>query len=133
MKALAGKSESLALELFQNGRNCAQSVLNGVLEIVYGEKGLDYDSKNGWRIARGFGGGMAVGEMCGAITGGIIALGISIDDSNKDVRNFVKDIVTNFKHEYGNVRCEDIKDKPKCKKYVAHVARYTTEILERTK
>ncbi|MHA1166190.1 MAG: C-GCAxxG-C-C family (seleno)protein [Candidatus Hodarchaeales archaeon] len=78
MTSLPEKSSRKSLELSQNGNNCARSVLNGVQEIFCRKNGLDNDSREGWKIARGFGGGMAVGEMCGAISRGILAYDSSL-------------------------------------------------------
>jgi C_GCAxxG_C_C family probable redox protein len=60
-----------ALSMFRNGYNCAQSVLFSFSE----ELGIDGDTA--LRIASGFGGGMGrMQEVCGAVTGGIMVIGL---------------------------------------------------------
>ena len=50
--------------------NCAQSVLAPFAERV----GMTYEQV--CAVAQGFGGGMQTGEVCGALTGAIMALGV---------------------------------------------------------
>ncbi len=60
-----------AVERFLSGYNCAQSVL----EAFAPELGLD--GETALKLATGLGAGMARrGEVCGAVTGGILALGL---------------------------------------------------------
>ena len=64
------KSE-VAVEKFQSGYNCAQSVL-----YAFGPD-LGLDAETALKVATGLGGGMGGrGEVCGAVTGGILALGL---------------------------------------------------------
>lgn len=59
-----------AAEHFRNGANCSQAVFGAFAE----EHGIELDSA--LRIASGFGGGMGrMGYTCGAVTGGIMAIG----------------------------------------------------------
>lgn len=52
------------------GFNCSQAVLGVFCE----ELGMDLGSA--YRISAGFGGGLRRGEVCGAVTGAIMALGL---------------------------------------------------------
>ncbi len=64
------KSE-VAMEKFLAGYNCAQSVL-----FAFGPD-LGLDGETSLKLATGFGAGMGRrGEVCGAVTGGILALGL---------------------------------------------------------
>lgn len=61
----------LAVEKFLSGYNCAQSVLYAF--------GPDYglEGETALKVATGLGAGMGRrGEVCGAVTGGILALGV---------------------------------------------------------
>jgi len=61
----------IALEKFRAGYNCAQAVLFSFCDDL----GLDKDMA--LRLACGFGAGMArKQEVCGAVTGGILAIGL---------------------------------------------------------
>jgi C_GCAxxG_C_C family probable redox protein len=63
------KSER-AISKFMGGYNCAQSVFTAFCED------LDIDQDTALKISTGFGAGMGrKGEVCGAVTGGILALG----------------------------------------------------------
>ncbi|MFA6003960.1 MAG: C-GCAxxG-C-C family protein [Elusimicrobiota bacterium] len=59
-----------ALKLFSEGANCAQSVLAAFCD----ETGLD--QAQALKAAACFGGGMKQGLTCGAVTGGLIVLGL---------------------------------------------------------
>lgn len=61
----------IAVEKFLSGYNCAQAVLYSFCDD------LSLDKDAALKLACGFGAGMArKQEVCGAITGGIIALGL---------------------------------------------------------
>ena len=67
MKAMS----ETAVEKFLSGYNCAQSVL-----YAYGPD-LGLDGETALKVATGLGGGMGGrGEVCGAVSGGILALGL---------------------------------------------------------
>ncbi len=69
-----------AKEYFSTGYNCAQAVLRAVME----EKNLYFDQAP--IVAAGFGGGISRrGEMCGALTGAIMAIGMLTYQTEKDV------------------------------------------------
>ena len=63
----------IALDYFRKNFNCCQSVLLAFREEI----GLD--EQKALDIAGGYGSGAGTGELCGAINGGIMALGFSID------------------------------------------------------
>ena len=79
--------------------NCAQSVLLPFAE-VYGMSEEDV-----MRIAVHFGGGMKMGSVCGAVTGGLMALGLAGLDSAKVANDFVLKIRS--KHD-GMLDCKDL-------------------------
>lgn len=62
--------KELIAEQFKKGFDCSQVVL----EHYADELGLTKEAAN--RIAAAFGGGMGIGETCGAVVGAMIALGI---------------------------------------------------------
>lgn len=77
---LIGRAAELAREHFQSGFNCAESVLYGVvtaLALPAGDAVLC--------AATPFGGGMGrAGCACGALTGGMIALGLVMGRTEPD-------------------------------------------------
>ena len=101
-----------AKENFKIGFNCAESVLKSLTT----EMGIECSCIP--KIATGFGAGLGrYGEICGAITGAVMALGLKYGRSDtKDpeakekayaiVDGFIKAFESNFK----NVRCIDLTD-----------------------
>ncbi len=67
---MSDKAERAA-ELFQKGYNCSQSVIG-----AYAEE-LGVPEETALRMAAGFGGGIGrCGEACGALTGGVMVVGL---------------------------------------------------------
>jgi C_GCAxxG_C_C family probable redox protein len=72
----------LAAEKFLSGHNCAQSVL-----YAYGP-GPGLDGETAPKVATGLRAGMARrGEVCGAVTGGILALGLKYGRGSQQDRS----------------------------------------------
>jgi len=101
--------EEKAVELFGNGYNCAQAVLGAFCE----EEGLD--SKTAFKIANGFGGGVRCGEVCGAVTGALMAIGLKCgfyvlhDMEQKGYCNKKSfEFMEKFKEANGSVLCRDL-------------------------
>lgn len=88
---------SKGVEYHRQGFNCAESVLLGLCDRLGIENSLIP------RIATGFGGGIGhTGDICGAITGAIMALGIRFGRENpqdKDSRDRLYLLVEAFLKE----------------------------------
>jgi C_GCAxxG_C_C family probable redox protein len=68
-----------AAELFQKGYNCSQSVIG-----AYAEE-LGVPEETALRMAAGFGGGIGrCGEVCGALTGGVMVVGLRTGSAEAD-------------------------------------------------
>ena len=98
-----------AAELFKNGYNCAQSVLGVFCE----ESGLD--ANTAFKLANGFGGGARCGELCGAITGSLMAIGLKCgfyvenDFKQKSYCNKkAYEFIEKFKEEHGSALCREL-------------------------
>ncbi len=99
-----------AVEKFKQGFNCAQSVL-----YSYAEE-LHIDPNLALRIANGFGGGMGrKQEVCGAVSGGILVLGLLYGRGEHDVKEQgektyaeVRDLIDAFIKEHGTVCCKEL-------------------------
>ena len=77
---MESKSE-IALAKFAEGFNCAQSVFYSFCDD------LQFEKNTALKMACGFGGGMGRnGEVCGAVTGGILAIGTKYGRGEKDDR-----------------------------------------------
>lgn len=88
-----------ALKDFGTKYNCSQAVIS-----VFSEE-LGLDKELALKLSKGFGGGAARGELCGAVSGGIMALGLKYgDDSKLYIDKFEKRI----EELYGSIRCEEM-------------------------
>ncbi len=93
-----------AVALHGEGYNCAQSVLLACGAYT----GLD--EKTAIAVSAPFGGGMRCGEMCGAVSGGLMALGLSFGTAEKSaVAAMAKELSEEFKERLGCLRCLDLK------------------------
>ena len=99
-----------ALRIFNEGFSCAQAVFT-----VFAQD-EDIDAETALRIAGGFGAGVCSGEICGAASGGVMALGtrfgqhIPGDNGAKmNCRAKTTEFLDKFRRiSGGNLRCHDI-------------------------
>lgn len=105
------KSDSEMAEVkFVEGYNCAQSVLFSFC----GELGLDGDVA--LKLSCGFGGGMGrMGEVCGAVSGGIMALGLKFGRGENDERaamdltyTKIREFMNRFSAKHGSCLCRKL-------------------------
>ena len=100
----------ISVEIFNNGFNCAQSVVCSHCE----EFGLSEDVAK--KISCGFGGGMGhIGEVCGAVSGALMLIGLKNGkyiESNTELKektyDMVKEFTDKFKKEYGTINCKEL-------------------------
>ncbi len=89
-----------------SGLNCAQSVIRQFCE----SRGLPEDQA--LRLASGFGGGMKVGSVCGALSGGIMVLGLylgSADPARKaETEAPVQELIDRFVVCMRSMECSQI-------------------------
>ena len=71
-------SREKALTLFARRYNCAQSTLAGCSGVTH------LPDEAAFKAAGGFGGGMRIGSICGAATGGLMALGAIFPFTDSD-------------------------------------------------
>lgn len=106
---MGSKGES-AVRAFLEGCNCAQSVLYPF------SADLGIDPALGLRMASGFGGGMGrSGEVCGAVTGAILALGLRFGGPRKGDRASIETVyektralLREFRSKRGAVLCREL-------------------------
>lgn len=99
------------LELYRNGYNCAQAVVCAFAE----ECNITNDDL--FRMSEGFGSGIAVGEMCGALSGMTMVIGLKNSIGNPangeptkaDTYQKVKTYIELFKEKHGSYLCRDLK------------------------
>jgi C_GCAxxG_C_C family probable redox protein len=103
-------STTVALDMFSKGYNCAQSVLYAFRE----ESGLPEETA--LKIACGLGAGMGrKGEVCGAVTSGIMVLGmrhgwVAIDDRAAKAITYsrIEELMNQFALKHGSYRCREL-------------------------
>jgi len=98
-----------AVEKFEKGFNCSQAVLSSYCE----QFGLDCNTA--LRIATGFGGGMKIGETCGAVTGAFMVLGLKYGNATPEDKEtkektyeMVIEFTNRFKARNGSVICREL-------------------------
>lgn len=97
-------------ELFVSGCNCAQAVLAAFQDMY------DLDEKTVMKVASAFGGGMGrMREVCGAVTGMLMVLGLLYGDYNPldhDAKTLqytsVQKVAKEFAETNGSVICREL-------------------------
>jgi C_GCAxxG_C_C family probable redox protein len=97
----------IAVEKFLSGYNCAQAVLYSFCDD------LGFDKDAALKLACGFGAGMARRqEVCGAITGGIITLGLKHGRgegqeraATEETYRKVRELMSRFESKLGTCNC----------------------------
>jgi C_GCAxxG_C_C family probable redox protein len=97
----------VAVEKFLAGYNCAQAVLYSFCDDLH------FDKDTALRLASGFGAGMARKQgTCGAITGGIIAIGLKHGRGEGQDRTLteetyrkVRELIWQFESKHGTSIC----------------------------
>ncbi len=105
-----GDKAAKALELFNAGANCSQSVLMAFAD----ECGMD--ERAACRLASGFGGGVGrMRQVCGAVSAMVIVANIKYgpdafgDKSLKDAQYaIVQELAAKFKAEAGSIVCAEL-------------------------
>ncbi len=102
----------VAVEKFMQGYNCAQSVFYSFCDDV------GFDKNAALKIACGFGAGMGrKEEVCGAVTGGIIVIGMKYGRGENDARAATeltyaktRELMDRFSEKRGTFICRKLLD-----------------------
>ena len=97
----------IGLDKFLSGYNCAQAVLYSFCDELH------FDRDTALKLACGFGGGMGRRqEVCGAISGGIIAIGLRYGHGegqdktvNEETYRKVRELMAGFESKHGSCCC----------------------------
>ncbi|HHV36702.1 MAG TPA: C_GCAxxG_C_C family protein [Candidatus Cloacimonetes bacterium] len=104
------KLQKAALALFEAKLNCAQSVFT-----VFAES-FGLSQEQALKISSTFGGGMSVGSSCGAMTGGLMALGLALgytehdEETKESFSNLTEEYVCRFSKRFESMDCREIKN-----------------------
>ncbi len=104
---MAEHPETIALNLFETGYNCAQSVL----AALAAQAGLEPTAAI--KLASSFGGGIARrGQVCGAISGALMALGLAANGASVDDKeaNYARaeTFLQRFEQLHSTILCRDL-------------------------
>lgn len=99
-----------AISCFKEGFSCSQAVLSAYSDLF----GLDRELA--LKISQPFGGGMAhMGEMCGAVTGAFLVIGLKYGrikaediEAKEKTYELVQEFVKRFKSIHGSVNCTEL-------------------------
>jgi len=102
------KSEE-AVKIFSKDYNCCQAVISVFCE----ELGLSKDI--GLKIATGFGGGCREGEVCGTVTGALMAIGLKYGhykegdlETKQKAYAITREFLNEFKRKQGTIICKEL-------------------------
>lgn len=115
--------------------NCAEKILYAANK----EYDLKLD-KSALKLAAGFGGGMAIGDKCGALTASVMVLGRLFVENNahesERIKVLTKELFDRYNEKMGSLNCEPLKEEYrteelKCKKVILSAAEILDEIVQR--
>jgi C_GCAxxG_C_C family probable redox protein len=100
----------IAVSKFSEGYNCAQSVFYSYCDA------LGFDKNTALKMACGFGAGMGrKGEVCGAVTGGIMVIGAKFgrgetdDQTTKELTyKKTRELMDRFEKKHGTFICRKL-------------------------
>ncbi len=82
-----------ASDIHEKGFNCAQAVLTSLGHLT------GIDEKTSLAVAGGFGGGMRAAEVCGAVSGAVMAIGLAFpftDGGDSEARDEIAALTREF-------------------------------------
>ena len=115
-----------AAKLHENGCNCCQAVIMCFAE-QYG-----ITEQQAYALGAFFGGGMRSGEVCGAVSGALMSLGLKYGDENNRQCGKSKEFMKAFKEAYGSVICRELLEKNQkkmCPTFINFAAKYLEDEL----
>ncbi len=109
-KSSSDKSKKSSKDHFMEGSNCSESTLLGISES------LGKNCKFIPQIASGFGGGFGRhGEVCGAISGAVMAIGLvhgrkdpKDSEGKEKIYGIIDEYLKIFTEKYGTLNCRNL-------------------------
>ncbi|MCE5287137.1 MAG: C-GCAxxG-C-C family protein [Pelosinus sp.] len=115
--------------------NCAEKILSGANQAYQ----LNLPPAQ-LKIAAGFGGGMAIGSVCGALTSSVMVLSLLFTEStghqSPRLKPLIQELFTEYKEAMESINCSELKTlhytpEVKCKKVIAAAAQVLDKIVSR--
>jgi len=125
---LSEKCQAEAEQLYRSGKyHCAEAVM----EVARRHFAAELPESIVGTVS-GFGGGSSSGCICGAVSGGTVALGLILADK-KETTHLTKELHTWFKEKYSVTCCKLIRESHKgaCPMLTGEVAGKVAEMLSR--
>ena len=116
-----------ANQFHDQGCNCCQAVFMACCEK------FGITEEQAYRLGAFFGGGFRCEEVCGAVSGAVMGLGLAYGDENNRECGKSKEFLEAFKQEFGSILCRDIiqpegmEKKAMCPTYIKFAANYLEE------
>lgn len=102
---VAMEKSDKAVELFKTGACCSQAVFCAFAED------FGMDAETAMKVSAGLGGGVGrMREVCGAVTGATLALGMKYGPDKAAVYPHVQELCARFKAECGSIVCRELLD-----------------------
>ncbi|MCQ2957634.1 MAG: C-GCAxxG-C-C family protein [Candidatus Gastranaerophilales bacterium] len=98
-----------AAEFHKQGMNCAQAVACAYCDV------FGVDEKTVFRLAEGFGAGMGIQSVCGALTGLFMLIGLKNSSGSTEnltkatTYKLTKEAAEKFKNKNGSIICAELK------------------------
>ena len=100
---VAMEKSDKAVELFKTGACCSQAVFCAFAED------FGMDAETAMKVSAGLGGGVGrMREVCGAVTGATLALGMKYGPDKAAVSPHVQELCARFKAECGSIVCREL-------------------------
>ena len=115
--------------------NCAEKIVHGANEAYH--LGLD---RRTLKMSAGFGGGMSIGSVCGALTGAVMVLGILLVENNAHestkIKTLTQELFITYRKKMGEINCGSLKahhrtEELKCRNVIVTAAEILDEIIAR--
>ncbi|HEX2954830.1 MAG TPA: C-GCAxxG-C-C family (seleno)protein [Bacillota bacterium] len=115
--------------------NCAEKILYGGNEAY--KLGLNRETL---KISAGFGGGMAIGSVCGALSASIMILGILFVQNNahesSKIKDLTKELLSKYEEAMGEIDCTPLikahrTKEEKCNNVILKAAEILDSIVSR--
>ena len=111
-------------ELREKDSNCCQAVFCCCCDK------FPISEELAWQIGAFFGGGMRRHEVCGAVTGALMGLGLKYGVEKNRECNRSKEFMDMFEKEFGSIFCRDLikvegkKERELCPDYMFYAAKF---------
>ncbi len=115
--------------------NCAEKILYASNEVY--DLGLDHASL---KMSAGFGGGIGMESVCGALTGGVMVLGtlfiVNRAHESDRVKLLTREFFESYESEMGSTVCKPLKDmhrteELKCSNIIVKASKILEAIIDR--